>query len=342
MTRVFFWPASSEDGTFLYRIKMQWELMAARGHEVACSQRINQAAMERPGVVVGQRIAQPGPLVRWQQMLGRRARGLDAPHLVYEIDDDLLAISTLKNPLGAALRNQEQRRVMVECLETADMVTVSTEPLARSLRRFNGNVVVLPNALPPEIFDVPLSTRRGGGPVLIGWQGSRTHEFDWLEVRDALAVVLGEHNHVLFRFLGMAYPEKLPMRKLSHRPWTTDLGQHYRNQTAFDIGLAPLQNSPFNRCKSALKFMEGAALGIPMVCSRVPAYEALVEHGVTGYLARTPDDWLRYLTLLVNEPELRVKIGDAARAAAREWTMDKKIHLWEDAYASLSTGDAHA
>jgi glycosyltransferase involved in cell wall biosynthesis len=336
--RVFFWPASSEDGTFLYRIKMQWEMLAALGHEVGCSQRLPDTIMAKSGVVVGQRIATPGPLLRWQQMLARRAAGDPAPHLVYELDDDLLAINTHRNPLGQMLRSPEQRRVMVEAIRSADLVTVSTEPLAKSMSRLNRKVVVLPNALPPQIMHVPLSTRRGTNPVLIGWQGSHTHEFDWLLIRDVVAQVLGEHPNVLMRFLGMAYPDKLPRGKLSHRPWTTDLDLHYRRSAAFDIGLAPLENNQFNRAKSGLKFMEGAALGVPMVCSRVPAYQGLVEHGVTGFLASTPAQWYEYLSALVEDPGLRVSIGDAAREAAREWTMDSHIHCWEDAYASLLEG----
>jgi glycosyltransferase involved in cell wall biosynthesis len=74
------------------------------------------------------------------------------------------------------------------------------------------------------------------------------------------------------------------------------------------------------------------------VCSKVPAYQGLVEHGVTGFLASTPAQWYEYLTALIEDPGLRLAIGDAAREAAREWTMDNHIHRWEAAYASLLEG----
>lgn len=334
--KIFFWPASSVDGTYLYRIAMQRDILAERGHQVECSQRLSMWAHDDAQVVVGQRVAMPGPLFMWQKLIReQRDRGL---RLVYEMDDDLLAINTLSNPLGTVLRQPTHRRVMVECMQTADMLTVSTEPLARSLSRFNDNVVVLPNGVRESIFDVPLSTRRGTlnhGAVLLGWQGSSTHADDWDIVKETVADILTVEPYVLMRFLGTPYGEGLPLHRLSFRRWTTDLEQHYRRVAAFDIGLAPLTRSPFNDAKSGLKFIEYAALGVPAICSNVPAYADLVEHGKTGFLASTAQQWRKHLDALIHDPAMRVEIGNAARAAARNWTIEKKITLWEDAYASL-------
>lgn len=324
---------------------MQWEGLGERGHFSSCSHAFPQQVMDVVDVVVGQRITQPGPLYQWQEVLRRRARGLrpggGSPALVYETDDDLLSINTAKNPLGKYLRQQEPRRVMVECLETADLITVSTEPLARSMRRFNDNVIVLPNSLPTTVFDVPLNTRRGRhGPVVLGWQGSITHKDDWAIVKPVVKQLLEEWPHLLMHFLGTPYADGLPVHKIKFKQWTTDLNLHYRRSANFDIGLAPLERNPFNDAKSGLKFMEGAALGVPMVCSRVPAYADLVEHGVTGFLASTPAQWYEHISALIEDPALRLRMGDAAREAARAWTIDKHIHRWESAYQSLLTPES--
>lgn len=335
--KIFFWPASSVDGTFKYRIEMQRDALLQRGHEVQCSQALGVWAPTEADIVVGQRIAAAGPLMRWQQMQdSQHERGL---RLVYELDDDLLAINTLSNPLGTALRAQEPRRVMVECLRSADLVTASTEPLAKALRKLNTRVAVLPNSLRESIFDLPLPGRRGtdSANIIMGWQGSSTHADDWKIIQPVIRDILTRTDgpNVWLRFLGTPYGTGLPRHKLSFQQWTTDLTEHYRRTARFDIGLAPLARSPFNDAKSGIKFMEGAALGVPMVCSRVPAYEAVVQHGVTGFLASTPAQWRTYLDDLIHNPDLRLKIGDAAREAAREWTIEKRIHLWEEAYESV-------
>jgi glycosyltransferase involved in cell wall biosynthesis len=336
--KIFFWPASSEDGTYLYRVKMQAEALAARGHEVEVSQRMSQTARESADVIVGQRIAMPGPTWMWQAIADEDAR-LGRRRLVYEVDDDLLAINILRNPLGKELRQADIRRAMIASMERAALLTVSTEPLARSLSRFNPNVWVLPNSVQESIFDIPLSTRRGSttySAVMLGWQGSSTHEHDWALIQPVVAEALATLPHVVMRFLGTAYPTGLPPTKWMGRNWTTDLAVHYRRVASFDIGLAPLEDTAFNRCKSGLKFIEYAALGVPSICSNVSAYRDLVEHGVTGFLATTPEQWRKHLWELIHDPAMRVEIGDAARRAARAWTIEQRIPLWENAYASLT------
>ena len=67
-----------------------------------------------------------------------------------------------------------------------------------------------------------------------------------------------------------------------------------------DVGLIPLARDDaadrhFNDCKSDLKGMEYAACGIPCVASPSRPYQAWVQPGVNGYLAETPEQWLRAL-----------------------------------------------
>ena len=52
-------------------------------------------------------------------------------------------------------------------------------------------------------------------------------------------------------------------------------------------GLAPLEDTPFNRAKSDLKFLEYSALGLPTVASRVTPYLGIDAHG--GVLADNSD-----------------------------------------------------
>jgi glycosyltransferase involved in cell wall biosynthesis len=51
------------------------------------------------------------------------------------------------------------------------------------------------------------------------------------------------------------------------------------------------------------------ALGIPPVCTPMGSNAKLVEHGVTGWLAATPDEWVRYLEALITDDELRQQDG---------------------------------
>jgi glycosyltransferase involved in cell wall biosynthesis len=93
-----------------------------------------------------------------------------------------------------------------------------------------------------------------------------------------------------------------------------DLIEH---MSRFDINIAPLAlNDLFTDAKSALKYFEPALLGVPTIASPTDDFRISIEHGVTGYLAETEEEWYRYLCLLVTDAEKRHEIGRAAREDA--------------------------
>ena len=80
-----------------------------------------------------------------------------------------------------------------------------------------------------------------------------------------------------------------------------------------DINLAVLKNNLITDCKSEIKWMEAAMFGIPSVVSGSATHREVIEHGVTGLICDTPEEWVAALDLLVRDEVLRRRIGDAAR-----------------------------
>jgi len=84
---------------------------------------------------------------------------------------------------------------------------------------------------------------------------------------------------------------------------------------------------------SDIKLKEFSALGIPVVASNIKPYNVSLKHGVTGYLASNGKEWFDYLELLVQDKELRVKLGKNALRWYEENTIDRHIHKWVEAYS---------
>ena len=81
-----------------------------------------------------------------------------------------------------------------------------------------------------------------------------------------------------------------------------------------DVGLVPLDpQSHFSRAKSPTKMFEYMACGRPVIASRVGEAQRILDHGVTGLLATTEDEFVTAMTTLVDNPELRATLGRAAR-----------------------------
>jgi glycosyltransferase involved in cell wall biosynthesis len=330
--KIFGW-AADRDGCQHYRLKVPFDALAARGHEVAYAGRMPDEWREKADIFIAQRTCLP-PASALLQRLAKEGR-----KIVYELDDDLFSINPRSNPHAWVFRDHGIRTLIAQNIRAASLVTVTTEALAKVVRKYNDNVVVLPNYLPASTLDIPVPSRRlppGDGTVVIGWGGSATHEQDWLQAARPVLNTLNAHPHARMRFLGTPYAKGLPREAVDFLGWTRDLDEHYRRVSRFDVGLAPLESTTFNKSKSALKVVEYMMLGVPPVASPSPAYTELIDNGTTGFIAKSPADWERILRELTNDAELRMVVGQQARMkAAAELTIESNVERWEDAYGGL-------
>jgi glycosyltransferase involved in cell wall biosynthesis len=98
----------------------------------------------------------------------------------------------------------------------------------------------------------------------------------------------------------------------------------------FDVGIVPLRKAPFNEAKSAIKGMEMAAAGIPVVAADLPEYRWAAKLGICTVADRAPR-WLKELRALIPQDE-RVDRAAAQLAAVRSQAPSVRAHDWVDAY----------
>ena len=84
-----------------------------------------------------------------------------------------------------------------------------------------------------------------------------------------------------------------------------------------DISFLPLRDTEFNRTKSDLKFIESAGHGAVVLASPT-VYETTVRQGRTGFIYRSPEEFARYLELLVENRERRLETAEAAYRYVQE------------------------
>lgn len=306
-----------------YRILMPFEQMQAAGMNVTTHCGWTEDCRDYK-VIVGQRVSRYEALPLW--------RRLSLQHrLVFETDDDVWAIDPTN--FAAKLAHDAATVESTElAIKYAHAVTVSTEPLAEVVRRFNDNVFVLPN----HINAAMLEMRRPKRPAItVGWAGGDSHLRDLAMVAPRLRRFFERNPHVDFHTIGTDYRTamKLPGR---HTEWNQDIWAYYQT-IDFDIGLAPLIDSVFNRSKSAIKAMEYAALGIPVIASNVEPYREFVVDGETGYLVGDNHLWSKRLYELVNDEAMRTEMGLKAKARAAQWTIEDGYERWVRAYQQIAS-----
>jgi glycosyltransferase involved in cell wall biosynthesis len=315
-----------EDGTACgyYRIRLPFEQMLANGHDVDVVADGTHVEDDFP-ILVAQRMGYPGFQMQWLKMWRDHK-------LVWETDDDLWSIDPT-NVRAATVFTPEFLAAVEQCARTAHMVTVSTEPLAEVMSRFNSNVVVLPNHIDGALLDIERPQR---DRLTIGWAGGDSHWRDWEYVAPYLRRFLARNPEVGFHNIGYDFRRaaKLDLTQARYTGWSPFIFDYYRN-IDFDIGLAPLVPSVFNRSKSHIKALEYAALGIPVIASDVAPYRNFVIDGVTGFLVSRDHEWEQRLRDLVNDEAMRTEMGAKAKEHARTYAIQSGWQMWADAYRSL-------
>lgn len=96
----------------------------------------------------------------------------------------------------------------------------------------------------------------------------------------------------------------------------------------------PLAAHHYGTCDQAIQ--EAMALGVPVVVLANKMESFMVEHGVTGYVAQSIDEYVDYVVRLAQDVELNGKIGSQARAEAKQrYSLQKMVMEWQNVFTDL-------
>jgi len=231
----------------------------------------------------------------------------------------------------------------------SDLVTTTTEFLAKEYREFNDNVVVLPNCVDPLDWDKPL--RNKTSKVRIGLVGSVA--YDDFKIILPYLTELAQRDDVQIVMYSLSLPEATSPRVKalyqdawdfihqkgiewhSHTPiqdYTTKM-----NDLRLDIMLIPRRETYFNKCKSNVKYLESSMLEIPTVASSFSdgnsPYDNDIQTGINGFLAKDEAEFRKYTDMLIADKNLRRKIGkEAKKYTLKHYNIEKEGYRWKEAY----------
>lgn len=224
--------------------------------------------------------------------------------------DDLVFNEQHADFSPAVLNNRLSRKKVIrkfkghkEAIELFSYLTVSTIPLAKHAKSAfpETSVVVLKNAMHhkwPYKSPLPLEARK---KIITYFPGTRSHDRDFLQVNAPLEYFLGKHPDTFLLVIGpltsplLEKPNK-QIRHINKLPFANYL-QAARNSW---VNLLPLEPTPFNSCKSAVKIIEAGSYLAPTIAS--PLSDALRFEGIGASIAIDDDQWLNALEKLY-DPE---------------------------------------
>ena len=243
------------------------------------------------------------------------ARGLP---VLFHIDDDLFDL-----PASAGVeryrsaRHPRRAHALGRALREADMVISATEVLALRIAPLagHGRIGWLENGTAGRPGPRPARTP-ANAPVVIGYMGSASHGPDLELAVPALQALLAGDRKVRLELFGsiarQPVADLLPGNVVRHDVVPGDYAAFKRRLAGlgWDIGLAPLAATPYNRCKTPTKWAEYAEAGIATLASDIEVYGPMIAAGAAAPATRL--QWAHALDRLVGSWDLRQGIVESA------------------------------
>lgn len=318
-------------GIWFHRQHLPGRALIDRGHsvkEVAIGATFPEELLNWPDTVIfGRTYPNQYDPVKWMREFKKRGK-----RVLYDMDDDFWQVAK-DNPsvlVSSALKDQYEGMI-----KEADAVITPSNVLAKKFKKyFKKKIFICPNGIDFEMYQERPHQQKD---LTIGYMGAASHWKDLQLIGEVLTELAQKHDF-LFTIYGIVgeplesamfhYHKNLQMNfmpekneyfksalgfykqlkdiKMWHVPFMPpELHPKTMSLCDFDIGLAPLEDTTFNRGKSCVKFYEYAAVGTPVLTSDVLPYSDEVDYRAKN----TKKDWYKKLEKLIVDKEFREKLG---------------------------------
>ena len=197
-----------------------------------------------------------------------------------------------------------------EVMKRATSVIVGSEYIARFAARYCRDVELLPTVIDLNLYPSAQPPDEIGTPFTIGWIGSQSTLSHLRTIETTLDEFCFKRNARMV-IIGPTSP--IPkIKSLEMIPWSHD--SEVIDLSMIDVGIMPLPDTPVARGKCAFKLIQYMGCWKPVIASPVGENVRVVQDGINGFLATTPDDWWNALCRLYDDHALRESMGISGRA----------------------------
>jgi glycosyltransferase involved in cell wall biosynthesis len=267
--------------------------------------------------------------------------------IIYSLDDNYFDLAFDKNPWPT----REILPIVTFLLRQADAVLVTTPALRQRMLDYNPNTFILPNQLDERLLvmhNPSITSRIDQNRIVIGYMGTFTHDEDFMLVLPAIKSILQRYpDRIEVQVIGVVNQEEtkkelhaLPIRYVYPKPEEHEYPLFmlwFTSHIHWDMAISPLQDTPFNNCKSDIKFLDYASIGAAGIYSQSPVYSSTVCHQQNGWLTEnSPDAWEGALETLLQDSPLRLTIAkNATHYLYKDRTLVQHAADWVEMIKSL-------
>lgn len=229
--------------------------------------------------------------------------------IIYDFDDAIWHLNySEKNKIVRFFKSTWKVKYICKW---ADVVITGNNYLKVYAKKYNDNVIVIPTTIDTEYHK---KTKVENNKLTIGWTGTLT-TMRQLQMVINILDELGKKYEFNFVVISNDKPN-LELKSLIFKFWNKE--NEIKELSTFDIGIMPLPDDEWAKGKCGLKGLQYMALEIPTIMSPVGVNTEIIQDGVNGFLASTEQEWIEKISQLIEDAELRNRLGKAGRQTVVE------------------------
>lgn len=227
--------------------------------------------------------------------------------------DDAIFLPTFSQPNNFVERFKRPDKV-VNIIKRSSHIIAGNSYLSNYALRYNRSVSIIPTPIDTDNYYSDLKINKKNG-VVIGWMGSITTLIFLNIMINTFINLSKKFNNIKFKIVGGDFSIE-GLSNIISKPWS--LEEEIEDLRSFDIGIMPMPDNEWTNGKCGFKAILYMNMGIPCVCSPIGVNKEIITDGINGFLAGTENEWIEKLSLLIENPEIRKKIGIAGRKTVEE------------------------
>jgi len=244
---------------------------------------------------------------------------------IYDFDDAIYLKET--SPHNKIVDFLKSPSKTAKIMKMCKYIIAGNSFLGDYTQRFNDKVAVIPTPVDTERY-CPQPKVKQSNTVTAGWIGSHTTSEYLLPLRPVFSKLKEKNLRLEIKLVGLgglvnSFPEATCVN------WK--LEDEISVFRSFDIGIMPLPDTQWAKGKCGFKIIQYMAFGIPVVCSPIGVNKEIVIEGYNGIFAESEEEWLQAIQKLIDDKELREKLGQNGRDTVEgKYSLKVMIPLFED------------
>ena len=231
--------------------------------------------------------------------------------IIYQIDDPLFV--PYKSPSNGYLSYLKFFGKIKEIMAISKVVVVNSSFIRDYAIQYNQAVRQIPSLIDLDDYVYqPISEEQKR--ICVGWSGSQTSSINVKMLESPLQQISREDLCDL-HFIGAT---NINLKEVKYTAQKWKLETEVEDLRKMQVGLIPLADIDWNDYKFIMKSAQYMALGIIPIGTPKASNPEVIRHGENGFLATSPDEWVKYVRILADEAKLRSKMSAQAAQDAKE------------------------